>query len=206
MKILFTAALLVIAFTCFAQQQRAGDLSVYNRKLIVTNDHGVSIIHLDEADNDGIAWVKDAKFTNGNIGIDIKGKDELQKSFVGIAFHGVNDTSFDCIYFRPFNFKAADPMRKAHAVQYVSIPKYDWQRLRTEFPNKYEKPLNTPPDPNGWFHARIAVKGKKISVYVNNEAKPSLEIEQILPMNGTMIGYWVGNGSAGDWKNLKITK
>jgi hypothetical protein len=109
-------------------------------------------------------------------------------------------------FFRPFNFKAAVPARKAYAVQYVSSPKCDWSRLRTEFPNKYEQPLNTPPNPNSWFHARIAVQGKKISVFVNNETTPSLVVEQIVSMNGDMLGYWVGNGSDGYWKNLKITK
>jgi hypothetical protein len=41
---------------------------------------------------------------------------------------------------------------------------------------------------------------------VNNETTPSLVVEQIVSMNGDMLGYWVGNGSDGYWKNLKITK
>ena len=204
MKLIFTAILFFAFCTCFGQQKKAGDFKVVNRTLTITSDG--SVIHLNEVDNDGKAWIKGSKFTNGNIEFDIKGKDVLQQSFVGFAFHGVNDSTYDAIYFRPFNFKAADPARKAHAVQYVSSPKYDWSRLRTEFPNKYEKPLNTPPDPNDWFHVRITVKGKEISVFVNNETKPSLVVEQIVPTNGDMIGYWVGNGSGGDWKNLRITK
>jgi hypothetical protein len=204
MKIIFTAVLFLAFSSCFGQQKKAADFKVVNRILTITNDG--SVIHLNEVDNDGKAWIKGAKFTNGNIEFDIKGKDVLQQSFVGFAFHGVNDSTYDAIYFRPFNFKSADPARKAHAVQYVSSPKYDWSRLRTEFPNKYEKPLNTPLEPNDWFHVRITVKGKEISVFVNSEIKPSLVVEQIVPTNGDMIGYWVGNGSGGDWKNLKISK
>lgn len=204
MKHIFTAILFLSLSACSGQQYKAEDFKVVNRTLSITNNG--SVVHLDEVNDDGKAWIKGAKFINGNIEFDIKGKDVLQQSFVGFAFHALNDSTYDAIYFRPFNFKAADPARKAHAVQYVSSPKYDWSRLRTEFPNKYEKPLNTPPDPNDWFHVRITVKGKEISVFVNNETKPSLVVEQIVPMNGEMIGYWVGNGSGGDWKNLKIIK
>lgn len=206
MKILITITLFFSALNCFSQLKIAADFKVHNRTLTITNENGVSAIHLNEAGNDGVAWLTGAKFTNGNIELDIKGKDTLQHSFVGVAFHGINDFTFDCIYFRPFNFRAADPVRKVHAVQYVSSPKYDWERLRTEFPGKYEKGLATPPDPNGWFHARINVNGKKISVFVNGASTPSLEVEQITPADGSMIGFWVGNTSGGDFKNLKIGK
>jgi hypothetical protein len=204
MKTLFT---IVLCFTFYIgfSQQRAEDFRVVGRKLNLYNEGGASIIHLDEVAGDGKAWISGGKFTNGNIEFDLKGKDVLQGSFVGMAFHGLNDSTYDAIYFRPFNFRAGDPVRRAHAVQYVSAPKYEWERLRTEFPGKYEKPLRTPPDPNDWFHVRIAVAGKKISVFVNNEKIPSLEVEQLVPINGKQIGYWVGNGSGGDWKNLKIS-
>jgi hypothetical protein len=161
-------------------------------------------VHLNEADNEGIAWINGQSFTYGVIEFDIRGKDLLQKSFVGIAFHGLNDTTYEAIYFRPFNFRSTDPVRKTHAVQWVASPKYDWSKLRTEFPNKYEQPVSPEPDPNDWFHARIVVDSKKISVYVNNNSSPSLVVEPLVPLRGKQIGYWVGNGSAGDWKNLTI--
>jgi len=41
---------------------------------------------------------------------------------VGIAFHGSDNKTLDAIYFRPFNFQSTDPVRKIHAVQYVSHP------------------------------------------------------------------------------------
>ncbi|MEP6613211.1 MAG: hypothetical protein ABJA76_15030 [Mucilaginibacter sp.] len=206
MKIFIAAPLFLITFNCFSQLKTSSDFNVHNRTLTIANDKGVSVMHLSEADNDGVAWLTGAKFTNGNIELDIKGKDVLQHSFVGVAFHGVNDSTFDCIYFRPFNFRAADAIRKVHAVQYISCPKYDWERLRTDFPGKYEKGLATPPAPNGWFHARINVNGKKISVFVNDASAPSLEVEQIVPADGSMIGFWVGNTSGGDFKNLKVSK
>jgi hypothetical protein len=46
------------------------------------------------------------------------------------------------------------------------------------------------------------VEPKKISVYVNGNSNPSLVVEPLVPVAGKQIGYWVGNNSAGDWKNL----
>jgi hypothetical protein len=174
---------------------------VFNRTISGTVPGAV---HLNEADNEGIAWINGQSFTYGVIEFDIRGKDLLQKSFVGIALHGLNDTTYEAIYFRPFNFRSTDPVRKIHAVQWVASPQYDWSKLRTEFPNKYEQPVSPAPDPNDWFHARIVVDSRKISVYVNGNSSPSLVVEPLVPLRGKQIGYWVGNGSAGDWKNLTI--
>ncbi|HVW95170.1 MAG TPA: hypothetical protein VHA56_04335 [Mucilaginibacter sp.] len=203
MKRIFTVLCSLLVLNCLGQQKK-NDFKLVNRNLMITRQNGSYIIHLDRANNDGIAWVKGQKFVNGIIEFDVKGKNVIQESFVGVAFHGVNDTTFESIYFRPFNFKADDPGRRAHSVQYMSLPKYDWSQLRQQFPGKYEQPLHTPPDPDAWFHAKIVVKGKMISVYVNGETSASLQVIQILPIKGTMIGFWVGNGSDGDFKDLKI--
>src|ERR1700722_18765388 len=74
---------------------------------------------LSAAEGDGVAWINNLELTNGAIEVDIKGKDTFQLSFVGIAFHGVDDSTFEAVYFRPFNFHSPDPVRKTHAVQYV---------------------------------------------------------------------------------------
>src|SRR5207237_504148 len=100
------------------------------------------------------------------IELDIKGKDVQGQSFVGVAFHGVDDTTYDAVYLRPFNFKTDDPVRNTHAVQYVSHPTYPWQKLRAEHPGEYEQPVTPAPDPNGWFHVRVVVASPKVSVFV----------------------------------------
>jgi len=205
MKLFFIAAMLFFTGCSVAQSNKEQNLHAVGRNLSVHQDKGVTTVHLDEKDDDGKAWLDDWKFTDGTIEFDIKGKDSLQHSFVGFAFHGVNDYTYEAIYFRPFNFRSTDPVRKGHAVQYVSLPKYDWEILRNTYPNKYEQPLPVPPDPNGWFHAKIVVNGKHISVFVNNDPKPVLEVDQIVPVNGDKLAYWVGNTSGGWWKNLKVT-
>jgi hypothetical protein len=139
------------------------------------------------------------------IEFDIKGKDVQQQSFVGFAFHGVNDSTYEAVYFRPFNFRASDPVRKGHAVQYIANPDFDWPVLRMRYPNKYEQPVSPVPDPNGWFHARIVVSREKIVVFVNGAPAPSLVVAPPpVVRDGLMLGFWVGNGSDGDWKNVRI--
>jgi len=209
MKIKTLFSPLVILFSIsmsMAQQKTAnGDLRVVNRKLYLKGGNGSPlVVHLDSAPGDGIAWIGGRSFTNGIIEFDERGKDVLQQSFVGIAFHGVNDSTFEVVYFRPFNFRSTDPARKLHAVQYTAPPLFEWPRLRSEHPNQYEKPVIPEPDPNEWFHVRIEVSENKVSTFVNGNSVPALEITPLVHSNGKMIGYWVGNGSDGDWKNLQI--
>ena len=67
-----------------------------------------------------------------------------------MAFHGLNDTTFDAVYFRPFNFN--NPARNGHSVQYISHPEFPWYKLRKE---QYENLINPVPEPNDWFHVLI---------------------------------------------------
>jgi hypothetical protein len=198
-KIAIIIIAIMVSSTSFAQQK----YNVSNRNLSEGKEKGS--IHLNEESCVGVAWINGMESMNGKIEVDIKGKDILQQSFVGIAFHGTDDSVYEAIYFRPFNFRSSDPVRKTHAVQYVSYPGYDWPVLRTQFPNKYEQTVSPVPDPNNWFHARIELNNKKIMVFVNGNDKPSLVVESLQATRGKKIGYWVGNNSSGDWKNLKVT-
>lgn len=159
-------------------------------------------VALDGKPGDGLLYCKGFDFSNGKIEVDIKGKDVRGQSFVGMAFHGVNDSTYDVIYFRPFNFKSPD--RNSHSVQYISHPKYTWHKLRNEFPEKYENPVVPVPDPEEWFHATIEVQDQSVKVFVNNSKEPSLVVDQISSTKGGWLGFWVGNNSEGQFKNLRV--
>jgi len=179
-------------------------LKVFNRSLSVLNDGARKGARLSESPGDGVAYLEGIEFTNGVIEIDIRGKDVQQQSFVGVAFHGLDEKTYDAVYFRPFNFKTEDQARRIRAVQYIAHPTYTWQKLRTEQPGKYEKPVNPAPDPNGWFHARIVVASPKVSVFVNDAKEPSLVVDQLSDRKKGLVGLWVGNASGGDFANFKI--
>jgi hypothetical protein len=74
----------------------------------------------------GVAYLPGIEFSNGAIELDLRGKDVQQQSFLGVAFHGLDDKTVDLIYFRPFNFRPDDAARRLRAVQYVSHPTYTW--------------------------------------------------------------------------------
>lgn len=198
---------LCIGFSLFAQENeiipdliKVNDSNLWvlhNREIIIDNE-----VHLVGKPGDGLLWIKEPIFTNGRIDLDIKGKNEQGKSFVGLAFHGLNDSTYEAIYFRPFNFK--NPERNGHSVQYISHPEYTWYKLRQEHPEKYENTINPVPEPADWFHVTIIIKYPTVKVFVNNSEKPSLTIEQLTSRKEGWIGFWVGNNSEGYFRNLKI--
>jgi hypothetical protein len=177
---------------------------VFNRTVTSLNEGPRKGVRLSESEGDGVAYLQGIEFTNGTIELDIRGKDVQQQSFVGVAFHGVDGTTYDAVYCRPFNFKAEDPSRRSHGVQYVSHPTYTWQKLRTEQPGKYEQAVNPVPDPNAWFHLRVVVASPKVSVLVGDAKEPSLVVDQLSDRRKGLVGLWVGNTSGGDFANLKI--
>jgi hypothetical protein len=179
-------------------------LKVFNRSVSSINDGPKKGLRLSANAGDGVAYLEGIGFTDGTIEFDVKGKDVQQQSFLGVAFHGVDGTTYDAIYFRPFNFRTEDQARRIRAVQYISHPTYTWQKLRSENPGKYEKAVNPVPDPNDWFHARVVVASPKVSVFIGDAKEPSLVVEQLSDRKKGLVGLWVGNTSGGDFANFKI--
>ena len=179
-------------------------MKVFNRSVSSLNDGARKGVRLSENPAEGVAYLRGIEFTNGTIEFDVRGKDVQQQSFVGVAFHGVDGTTYDAIYFRPFNFRAVDPARRIHAVQYISHPTYTWQKLRTEQLGKFEQAVNPVPDPNAWFHVRVVVASPRVSVFVGDAKEPSLVVDQLSDRKKGLIGLWVGNNSGGDFANFRI--
>jgi len=180
------------------------DLDVFNRTVSALSDGTRKGVRLSEQPGEGVAYLKGIEFSNGTIEFDVRGKDVQGQSFVGVAFHGLDSTTYDAIYLRPFNFRTEDPARHSHAVQYVSQPAYPWQRLRTERPGVFEQPVSPAPDPNAWFHVRVVVASPKVSVFVGDAKEPSLVVNQLSDRTKGRVGLWVGNSSGGDFADLKI--
>jgi predicted transcriptional regulator YdeE len=213
--LLLVAASLVWRMPAWSQEKRiepdlaklvsGKEAKVVNRAVTTLEKEGRPGVRFDERGGNGVGWWPDLQFTDGTLEFDVRGKDAFQKSFVGVAFHGLDEKSYDVVYFRPFNFRATDPARRNHAVQYVALPAYDWQKLRNEHPDKFEQPVAPAPDPDDWFHVRVVVAHPKVSVFVNNAMEPCLTVEQLSDRKRGWVGFWVGNGSGGEFANLKIT-
>ncbi len=178
---------------------------VTNRTATAIVRDGHPAVHLDARGGDGFAWLIGSAFAEGRIDVDLRGANKPGQSFVGIAFRGVDDTTCDAVYFRPFNFKNPEIPRRARSVQYISHPQFTWEKLRADSPGQYEAAVTPVPDPDDWFHARIVVQGRQVSVFVDDATTPSLVVTQLSDRNSGLLGLWVGNGSAGDFANLQIT-
>ena len=151
----------------------------------------------------GIVWIKGISFKEGTIDIDLRGKNEFLKSFLGVAFHGTDTTSCDILYFRPFNFKHADTARHKWSVAYMHIPDNNYAKLRKEHPGVYENKVNPVPDMDAWFHATIVAKEKQLTVYVDRSAKPSLVVTMLSDRPDGLFGLY-SDGLTNDFANLEI--
>ncbi|MFF5384203.1 hypothetical protein [Pedobacter suwonensis] len=204
------SSLLLANFSTYAQKRispalKEDNLEAINRKFSIKNDPTRSpIIYVEANPNPGILWIKGLDFELGSIEFDVKGKDVLQESFVGIAFHGQNDTTYQSIYFRPFNFRTTDPVRRKHAVQYMSLPKSDWPILREKFPDRYEAPMNSSINPEDWFHVRVEIFAEIITVFINGSNSEIFKSKPLTSPKVGKVGFWTGNGSDGWFTNLKI--
>ena len=193
---------------CHGQKQSFNLQELLKEKKLIT--FGSNVVPITDGGKKGIsmtgiAWLKGTSFSTGTIEVDLRGKDVLQQSFIGIVFHGVDTSEFDVVYFRPFNFRSQDPVRKIHAVQYATHPDFPWHKLREEKNGIYEKGIDPPPSPTEWFHARIVVGDTQIKVYVNNASTPSLTVDKLNTRKSGLIGL-SNEGLSGDFANLTISK
>ena len=207
-KLILLTTALILSFYVKAQEDilkpDLSDISNSEKWTLFNRDANFDdCVHINANREDGLLYMQEVEFTNGKIELDIKGKDVQGQSFVGVAFHGLNDSTFDAVYFRPFNFM--NDQRNSHSVQYISMPAYNWYNLRKDHPGKYENKVNPVPDPNEWFHATIVIHYPEVKVFVNDSKEPSLVVNQISDRKKGWIGFWVGNGSDGNFKNLVIT-
>jgi hypothetical protein len=210
-KILFSVLFVLLLAVSVCRAQTTIKYDLYQ----LLNDHKLTVLSADTAkpltdgpykgvSYSGIAWIKGASFSTGSIDIDIRGRDVYQQNFLGIAFHGNDTTTFDAIYFRPFNFQTPDTLRHKHMVQYISQPGYPWERLRKEHPLVYENTITPAPNPKNWLHAHIVVTRDSVIVYVNHSTIPALKVKKLNDRNSGGIALW-DMYYAGDFANLVVT-
>jgi predicted alpha/beta superfamily hydrolase len=184
--------------------REAGGWHTVNRTTTVVDSAGQHILRYDERAGAGLSSNLSLDFADGDIDVDIRGRDVLQKSFVGIALRVTSDTAMDVVYLRPFNFRSTDPVRLGHAVQYASYPSEPWQRLRADHPGEYETAVPPSLEPNGWTHLRLSINGRDLAVFLNGAATPVLHVQTLGGRTHGGVALWVGDHSTGDFANLRI--
>lgn len=223
--LVFGALLPLITLPCWAAyQSNAGqvtDLSVVSAALTLSGVQASKVRHLDAdarlltvsqpdpVDDATFAVLKGVKARDFVIEAVLKGvpidSASTARGFVGIAFHIADDLGqFEAIYLRPTNARADDQLRRNHTTQYIAHPGYPWERLRKEDPGKYESYVDI--DPDQWTRIKLVVHGSTARLYVNDAKEPALIVNDLkMPHGGDGVGLWVGPGSKGYFKSLKIS-
>jgi hypothetical protein len=187
-----------------AERLTAGKLRAVNRDVTPLKGDRRGV-HVSEKEGPGVVWIEGTDFSDGTIEVDARGRDVLQQSFLGVAFHRKDDNTYESVYLRPFNFRASDPDRHRHAVQYMAVPDFDWPRLRKEFPNEFERPVDAALGPTDWVPLRVVVHGSNIQVFAGPVKNATLEARKLGASGSGQVGLWVGNNSDGDFANLRLT-
>jgi hypothetical protein len=191
-------------------------LELRNVKAETVNYKGRPAVRLIDAgapdlgDAGRLAILRGDTFTDGTIEIDLTGDTapdapENLRGFVGISFRVAADASrFECFYVRPKNGRSADQMQRNHSAQYISIPGFPWQKLRTESPGKYESYVDLVA--GEWTKIKVVVSGEKAELYVNGAAQPTLIVNDLKqPRAAGAIALWIGRGTIAHFTNLKVS-
>lgn len=134
------------------------------------------------------------------------GSGAAARGFVGIAFRiqGTGE-KYEAFYLRPTNGRAQDQVRRNHSAQYISHPDHHWQRLRKEFPEKYESYVDL--QPGEWTRVRVVVQGRTAQLYVHGSAQPTLIVNDlIMGEQSGGVALWVGPGTVAHFADFKITR
>lgn len=212
MKMLLS--LLTIAAAAQCQTLPLSQLEVKNLKPEPVEYKGRAAVRLVEtvgAEADGqLAILKGQQLKDGTIEVWLAGEPgpgagAAARGFVGVAFRVRPDGSrYEAFYLRPTNGRADDQVRRNHSAQYISHPDHHWQRLRTEFPKKYETYVDLVP--GEWTKVMITVQGDKARLYVHDATQPTLVVNDLfLGTEGGGVAIWVGPGTIAHFAGLKVT-
>jgi hypothetical protein len=159
----------------------------------------------------GIVVLQGTSFHNGTIEVDVAGKPRSgagaeARGFVGLAFRVSADPSrYECFYIRPANGRTDDQVRRNHATQYISMPEYDWSRLRREAPGQYESYVDLAP--GEWTKVKIEVSGTKARLYVNGSSQPVLIVNDLKHGDSRgSVALWIGLGTEAHFANLRLSE
>src|SRR5438270_256603 len=117
--------------------------------------------------NSGNAVLKDITFSDGTIEFDVN---TIGRGSPGVAFRQQDESNFELLYLRP------DPGCPAFRACMQYAPQTHGVLLWDLFP-QYQ--TRAPLRENGWNHIRMVVSGRRMNVFVNDAASPSLEVGRL---------------------------
>lgn len=149
-------------------------------------------------------------FSNGVVEVKVLSRlledaPDYARGFIGVAFRIDDQNSrFECIYIRPTNGRADDPLRRNRSTQYFSYPDFKFDRLRSESPGVYESYADMGLDE--WITIKIVVRKETAQLYLNGQEQPVLVVNDLKhsAKGSGGIGLWVDIGTEGYFADLRI--
>ena len=223
--LLRNATLIALLASCFSGQlygqsshevslNAVDKLDLLNVKADLVTYRGVAALRIIDSaasnvgDEGRLAILPGTSFQDGTIEVTLAGDTApdappLLRGFVGIAFRVADRSHFECFYIRPKNGRSEDQLQRNHSTQYISIPGFPWNKLRSETPGKYESYVDLVP--GQWTKIKIQVAGKTARLYVNGTDQPTLIVNDLKqPIAKGGIALWVGPGTIAHFADLKI--
>lgn len=164
---------------------------------------------LYEFDENTYVKLIECDFHNGTIEVQVLSQllpdaPDFARGFIGLAFRiNDDDSAFESFYIRPTNGQSNDPVRKQHAVQYFSYPKYNFEYFRTHYITGFDGPANVAL--NQWINLRAEIKNETGKLYLNNHLVLNVDhLKHGASTRGT-IGFFVDIGTKGFFKNFRLT-
>ena len=189
-------------------------ITLHNLKADPVTYRGVPALRITDTapasvdDAERLAVVQDTSFQDGTIEVNLAGDTAANappqaRGFVGIAFRVTDAAHFECFYIRPKNGRSEDQLQRNHSTQYISVPGFPWDKLRSETPGKYESYVDLVP--GQWTKIKIQVVGKTARLFVNGADQPALVVNDLKqPVAKGAIALWVGPGTIAHFAGLKV--
>lgn len=112
------------------------------------------------------AILKDMLFTNGTIEYDIN-EDGDEQETSGIWFHQRDKATAEYVYLRP----SPDCPGSVECIQYGPVVQ---DHVQWDVYPEYQ--ASAPVHLQGWNHVKLVISGKRMNVFLNREATPSLQV------------------------------
>ena len=158
-------------------------------------------------------FLRGVDFADGTIEVDVAAKiigtappgSPTPPGFIGVAFRARSDANhYELFYLRPGNSLSSDQVRRNHSVQYMSMPDFDWSKLRWRWPSVYEAYADL--EPEAWIRMKIEVAGRQAKLYVNSAPRPVLVVDGLKGEDLTGgVGLWPSGQQENYFSNVRIT-
>ena len=141
-----------------------------------------------------------------DIAAECNGKIANRDGAAGVAFRIQSGERYELVYLRTangrLNFPPPPVERLGQAVQYASPPEWTSDRLRNQFPGRYEASAKI--GVKRWNQLSITVRNNTIAVFLDGNPKPMIKQKLLGTDARGAFAYWVDAGTIAYFSNLRI--